>query len=527
MNIAERGAYWGRWRPDAVAVKIDGKETTFGEWADRIPRIAGALAARGIQPGDRVGVLGMNSVEWCELALGALHAGAVVVPLNIRFAPPELSYVLDHSGCRAVGYDSAFAELFARANENAQSEALRISLDGAADADVTHGELRSPDCRPGCVVRGASDPAVIGYTGGTTGFPKGATLTHGNIAAMALQYALAEGATINRRTILPIPLAFTGGVVNNFLGTYAVGGALILEREFVPERILQLLVAERITSMIGVPIMWQEVAAVDGFAEADLSTLETAICGGSPVSQELLETFLAKDVLIRQAYALTESSGSACVLPKAYALSKKKTAGVPNAHTEIRLVADDGAEINEPGVIGEILVRGPQVMSHYWEDQNATAEALRDGWLFTGDLGCFDADRFLRVVDRKKAMFVSGGLNVYPVEIERVVEAFPGVAECAAFGLPHERYGEASALVVRGTNGPLDVDALLARCREQLADYKVPRTVIQTGQLLPRSGLGKLLRNELSARYGPSLPPTRLATGSQSFARPPWTRSPR
>jgi fatty-acyl-CoA synthase len=500
VNVAERGEYWARWRPSEVAVRTAEADYTWAEMGDAVSRLAGGLGARGIGAGDRVGILAGNSIEWCRLAAAVMHAGAAVVPLNVRLAGPELGLILEHSGCSAVAYDGALAPLYASAPAP-EKPPLTISLDTEAQADVAIADLAQAEAVPSADTP-SDAPAVIGYTSGTTGLPKGAMLTHANIAACAQQTALSEGSSVDRRTLLCVPLAFTGGIVNNFLSTYAAGGTLILEPEFVPDRVIDLLERERITTLFAVPVMWQAIAATDAFADADLSALTTAICGGAPVPQKLLDAYLAKDVTIRQAYGLTEATGSVCMLPPELAVDKKLTAGLPNADTRVRLLAEDGSEV-ETGEVGEITVSGPQVMAGYWNDEQATAEAITDGWLRTGDLGRFDEDGLLTVVDRKKNMFISGGLNVYPAEVERIIDSLPEVAECAVFGIDHERWGEACAAVVRGTGEtPVEEQAVIDHCREHLSDYKVPKSVIAATGPLPRGMSGKVLRGEVEELYG-------------------------
>lgn len=498
MNVAERCDYWGRWLPDHVAIREGSEDLTWRGMADRVARVAGGLEARGVQPGDRVGILAANSTAWCVLAIAAMHRGAVVVPLNIRLAPPELRMILEHSGADTVAYDTSFAELFAAANGE-DTHRTTIALDDVATADTTFADLAASEPSP-AVTRDRDDAAVLGYTSGTTGLPKGVVLTHANIVACALQTAHAESSMHERRTLLCIPLAFTGGIVNNFLSTYVVGGMLVLEPTFVPDRVVQLMEQERITTWFAVPIMYQALTGVEAFADADLTSLTTAICGGAPVPRALLEAFHEKGVSVRQAYGITEATGSACLLPAAYA-ERTAAAGFPNIDTKIRLLDDEGVEV-PTGEVGEIAISGPQIMREYWNDPAATEKAVVDGWLLTGDLARFDEEGLIYIVDRKKSMFISGGLNVYPAEIERIVDSLPYVAECAAFGLQHDRFGEACAIVVRGTSGPVDEEALVAHCREQLADYKVPRTVFQTDEPLPRGMSGKILRNEIQDAYG-------------------------
>jgi fatty-acyl-CoA synthase len=498
LDLAEVCRAWARWQVGSVAIRCDGRNVTWGELHDRTDCIAGGLAERGLRPGDRLGLLGNNSVDWCELTVAAFKLGVAVVPLNIRLAPNELAYVVGDAGCAAVAVDGDLAERYDQAAKDLD-QIWRIRMDGALgdgpDVDVLAAstptrELPEVD---------EADPAIIAYTSGTTGRPKGAVLSHRNLLAHITMNGLANDWGPATRTLLCVPLAFTGGIVNNFMATYGVGGTLVLERTFDPARALALLTEERISVMIGVPVMWQGIAEAPGFAAADLSALTTAITGGAPVPESLLRTYQAKGVAIRQAYALTEATGIATQLPARLALEKRHSAGMATMHTRLRIVDADGQPC-APGETGEILVRGPQVMAGYWANPEATAAALRDGWLHTGDLGRQDADGLLEVVDRKNDMIISGGLNVYPAEIERVLADYPGLVEVAVIGVPHERWGEVPAAIVRGS-GPVDEAAVLAHCRAVLADYKAPKHIVVVSDPLPRSMSGKVLRRELRAEY--------------------------
>ena len=487
MDLAGICRYWARWQPDGVAIQFDGQSITWGDFDRRTDAIAAGLTARGLAAGDRLGILGQNSLGWCELVVAGFKLGATVVPLNIRLSPDELRYIVGHAGCAAVAVD---ADLASRYDEIAAGvgPCLRIRLEDAAGSGPTLDELAAAGPGAPADEIDESATAVIAYTSGTTGRPKGAMLTQRNLLAFIRQLGAAEGWSRTTRTLLCVPLAFTGGIVNNFVATYGAGGTLVLERTFEPARALQLLVDERITAMIGVPVMWQGITDVAGFDGADLSHLTTAITGGAPVPEPLLRTYQRKGVLIRQAYGLTEATALVAMLPPALATTKPKAAGLPVLHTEVRL-AD-----------GEILVRGPQVMAGYWGDDAATGKAIVDGWLHTGDLGRLDEDGLLEIVDRKNDLIISGGLNVYPAEIERVLAEFPGMVEAAVVGVPDQRWGEVPAAIVRGA-APFDEAALIAHCRGLLADYKTPRHVVVVDEPLPRSMSGKVLRREPRAKY--------------------------
>ncbi len=501
MDLSGIGRYWARWQPDRTAIRWAGADVSWAELERRIAGLAAGLRAHGVASGDRVGILAGNSVEWCELVLATYRAGAVVVPLNLRLSAPELSRLVADAGCTVIGLDAALATRWAEVAAE-HPKVTRLGLQEGVAADLSLPVLRSTPGAEQGPVNAASDPAIISYTSGTTGLPRGVTLTHGNVLAAAQQWQQADGWNRDTNLLLCVPLAFTGGIVNNFMGAYCCGATLILEADFAPSRALNLITETPIHAMAGVPVMFQGIAAAPGFAEADLTALRSAVTGGSPVPETLLRAYQDKGVRIRQAYALTEAAGSVCILPPEHALDRLESAGLPQLHTRLRVVSADGDDVpvNE---IGEILVSGPQVMSGYWNNPTATAAALRDGWLYTGDLGRLDADGYLSVVDRRNDKIISGGLNLYPAEIENVVAGFPGVVEVGAYGVPHERWGETVAISVGGAD--IDVDALVAHCRAHLGDYKVPRYVTVAREPLPRSGSGKVLRRELRATFDPSI----------------------
>jgi fatty-acyl-CoA synthase len=497
-SLAAVGPYWARWHPDAVAIRVGDVDVTWSELDQRVVGLAAGLQDRGVEAGDRVGILAGNCLEWCELALATLRAGGIVVPLNVRLSPPELSYVVDNAGCSLVACDSQLSELYdAVASEHEM--VLRVGI-GEAPGDVSLDELRSAEAALRPVAVGGNDPAIISYTSGTTGRPKGATLTHANVLASVSQWQHALGWTAESSFLLVAPLAFTGGIVSNFMSAYVVGGLLVVEQAFAPDRALELLASTPINTMFGVPVLWQAIAGVPGFDQADLSALTGAVTGGAPVPRALMQTYLDKGVTLSQAYSCTESCSSTAFPRADVAASKPHVAGWPMMNTEIRLVDEEGEEV-APGEVGEITIRGPQVMQGYWRNTEATAEALRGGWLHTGDLGSLDEEGNLAIVDRKNDMIISGGLNVYPAEIEKAISDLPGVAEVGAFGVPHERWGETVAVAVVGEVEP---DQLVEHCQQNLGDYKVPRFVTISEEPLPRSMSGKVMRRELRESFDES-----------------------
>jgi fatty-acyl-CoA synthase len=300
------------------------------------------------------------------------------------------------------------------------------------------------------------------------------------------------------RVLLPFPLAFTGGLAV-WLFTYWAGGCLVLEQAFDPSRALDLIETEHITGLFAVPVIFQTMVDHPRWAGADLSSWRVASSGGAAVPESLIRAVQSRSSPMAQGYSLTEASAAATVLAPRDALRRLGSAGLAVMHGQI-MVADDDDRPVPPGEIGEILVGGPQIMAGYWNRPEESAAALRNGWLHTGDLGRLD-DGYLYVVDRAKDMLISGGLNVYPAEIERLLAGLPGVTELAVIGVPDDRWGETPAVIVCGEAGTVTPEVLLAACAGELADYKTPRYLVVRDEPLPRNMSGKVLKRELQVEY--------------------------
>jgi fatty-acyl-CoA synthase len=352
---------------------------------------------------------------------------------------------------------------------------------------------------PSDVVVRADDPAFLCYTSGTTGDPKGAILTHGSWNVASQGWAQAIQLTTADRVALPFPLAFTGGLAV-WLFTYWAGARLVLEPAVDNDRLFDLFEQERVTALLSVPVILQQLADHPRFPSADLSSWRVACSGGAPVPLSLLRTIQARGIPMLQGFSLTEVSAAATMLPAADAFRKVGSAGLPTVHGRIAVEADDGTRCPS-GQVGEILVKGPQVMSGYWNNPVASAATLVEGWLHTGDLGYLDDEGYLYVVDRKKDMLISGGLNVYPAEIERVLAGLQGIVEVAVIGVPDERWGEVPAVVAVTAGSELGADTVLAACRAGLADFKLPRYLVVRDEPLPRNMSGKVLKRELKVEY--------------------------
>ena len=488
MNLAAIGRYWRRCQPEAVALRFDARTFTWLDLDRRTDEMAAGLAARGLARGDRLGLLLGNRPEFVELTIAAWKLGAVVVPMNVRFTPTEVAFVVGDADCRIVVTEEALAAGVALVRD-------RQPVLDAGDLDAVRHVGMSVDI----AATADADPACICYTSGTTGDPKGAVLTHGSWNVASQGWAQAVQLSTADRVLLPFPLAFTGGMAV-FLFTYWAGGRLVLEPGFDPDRALGLFERERITGFFAVPVIHQTLVDHPRWATADLSSWRVASSGGAPVPESLIRAVQDRGVPMLQGYSLTEGSAGVTVLPAHDALRKLGSAGLPVVHAEVRVVDRDDRPL-APGEVGEIVVRGPQVMQGYWGNPAATAETLRGGWLHTGDLGRLDDEGYLYVVDRAKDMLISGGLNVYPAEIERVLAGVPGVVEVAVVGVPDERWGETPVVVAYTAGAQLDGATVLDACRAVLADYKWPRYLVVRNEPLPRNMSGKVLKRDLRDLY--------------------------
>jgi fatty-acyl-CoA synthase len=340
---------------------------------------------------------------------------------------------------------------------------------------------------------------MIMYTSGTTGRPKGATLSNGNIVWNCYNVLVDVDLGADEVTLVTAPMFHTAALNLTCLPTLLKGGRLVIEPSFDPERVIEVTERERVTCLFGVPTMFATLAALPGWPAADLSSVRTLLCGGAPVPEALIHTYLERGFSFIQGYGMTETAPTALLLDKDMVERKAGSAGVPQFFTDVRVVRPDLTDV-APGERGEILVHGPNVMQGYWGRPEATAEAFAaGGWFRSGDVATLDEDGFAHIVDRMKDVIISGGENVYPAEVENELSHHPAVAECAVIGVPHEKWGEVGkAFVVRRPGVPVDADDLLAFLAGRLARYKIPASV-EFVETLPRNPTGKILRAKLRA----------------------------
>jgi fatty-acyl-CoA synthase len=488
VHLADIGRYWAANRPDEVGLRFEGRDFTWLDLDRRTDELAGGLAALGVGRGDRVGLLMSNRPEWCEIAMASLKLDAIVVPLNVRFTASEVGYVADDADCRVMVSEEAFGDALTSIGDR------RVVMAEHLDEHRRVGE--APAVVPG---GGGAMPAFICYTSGTTGDPKGAILTHESWNAGSQGWAQAMAIGPTDRVLLPFPLAFTGGLAV-WLFTYWAGGCVVLERGFDATRALELIESERITGIFAVPVIYQSMISHPRWGDTDLSSWRVASSGGAAVPESIIRAVQARGVPMAQGYSLTEASAAGTVLAPRDALRKLGSAGLAVMHGRI-MVADDDDRAVPAGEVGEILVGGPQIMVGYWNRPEESAAALRNGWLHTGDIGRLDDEGYLYVVDRVKDMLISGGLNVYPAEIERLLAHLPGIVEVAVIGVPDEHWGETPAVIAVGDPELVTSSAVLAACAGTLAGFKLPRYLVVRDEPLPRNMSAKVQKRELLETY--------------------------
>lgn len=484
--------WWARTQGDDTALIVGDDALSYHALQDWTSRVGRHLAEQGVQPGDRVGVLGGNSLEWCAAALGVLKAGAVLVPLNPRLVAPELRTICVDAGAGAVIADAAFEPLVKEVVALGQSLEL-VGLDVIAD-------LRAGPVDDFVVDVAPDDPTMVIFTSGTTGLSKGVICTNRSLLSIVFEATLTEeGLRPGGRTLLVLPLAFTPGLVWGLAMTVTLGGLLVVEPSLDPARAVDLLERHAISALFGVPLIFTAISQASNFAAADLSALKSAFTGGAPVPVSLLAAWGAKGVSLRQIYGMTEAGGVATGTLVKDAAAHPDTCGTGSIFTEFRVVDADGRDC-PPGESGEIVLRGPGMTPGYWNDPATTAQAIQDGWIRSGDLGVTDADGRLKFLDRIKDLIITGGINVSPVEIEQVIGALDGVTEVAVISAPDEKFGETPAAIVVAAEG-VDAAAVVEHCNAQLSSYKVPRYVVFRREPLPRLPSGKLAKVAIRAEY--------------------------
>jgi long-chain acyl-CoA synthetase len=482
-------------RPEKIAAIEGDRRATYAELWSRALRRAAALADAGVEPGDRVALLGINTVDFVTAYYGILARGAVVVPIAPMLVADEIAFLLEDSGARVALVADDLQSVVASGAEQAGVKVL------------TFGEALAAGPLPHRAAREPLDAAVLFYTSGTTGRPKGATLTHFNLVMNAFTNAFTANHIRSDEVMFGcLPLFHTFGQTVALNGTFLAGGTLVLQPRFDPAQALELMVEHDVTAFLGVPTMYMALLAAveaDG-TDLPLPDLRLCVSGGAPLPVKVLEQFNTTfDVTIQEGYGLSETSPTATVNQLEYGV-EAGSIGHPIWGVEVEIAdseVDDAIVLLAAGETGEIVIRGHNVFEGYHGRPDATAAAIVDGWFRSGDLGTKDERGFIRIVDRKKDLILRGGYNVYPRELEEVLVRHPDVDQVAVVGIPHETHGEEVLAVVVPRDGAIiDAETFLGWAGEHIARHKRPR-LVQVVEELPLGPSRKVLKRELRDRY--------------------------
>ncbi|MFL6206642.1 MAG: acyl-CoA synthetase [Acidimicrobiales bacterium] len=485
--------------PHKAITLFEGEAITYAEMAERSAALAAGLAERGVRRGDVVALLSYSCPEMIETVFAANHLGAIAMPINWRLAAPEVRYILEHSGARALVCDRDLLALADEATKGIEGTIVRAAIAPTApDGWVALADVRS---RPiDAVAVAADDVHRLMYTSGTTGRPKGVMLTHANLAWKNLAHLVEFGFTSADLGLACGPLYHVGALDLTTTTLIAAGATVIVHRTFDAAAVVDELERSRVTTVWLAPAMVNAIMALPDVERRDLSSVRVIINGGEkmpiPLIERIQRTF--PSAWFADAYGLTETVSGDTFLDRDSIVTKLGSVGRPCLHLELDIWDDAGRPL-PPGERGEIVLRGPKVFKGYWRDEDATARAFAGGWFHTGDVGVVDDDGYLFIVDRLKDMIVSGGENIASSEVERVLYEHDAVLEAAVVGRPDERWGEVPvAYVVLRDGSSATEEELLERCRRDLAKFKVPKD-LSFIDALPRNPSGKVLKRELRA----------------------------
>ncbi|WP_062981644.1 fatty-acid--CoA ligase FadD5 [Nocardia anaemiae] len=492
-------------RPDAVAVRFRGVDTTWRQLHERSLKFADALSRRGIGFGDRVLILALNYPEYLEAVFGINALGAIAVPVNFRLTPPEVAYIVSDSGAKAIVTDTMLQPLATAVHGQAPELATCIVIGGrSADGVLGYDDVLAEGGRPHTPLDIPEDtPALIMYTSGTTGSPKGAVLSHANMNAQALTCIRATDISPESVGFCTSPLFHIAGL-GSLAPYFLLGAKTVLHPlgAFDPTEFLDAVEREQATTAFCVPAQWQMICEEPTVKQRKLA-LKVLSWGAAPASDTVLRAMADcfPDAVNVAVFGQTEMSPITCVLEGKDAIRKLGSVGKPIPTIQARVVDDEMNDV-APGEIGEIVYRGPTLMQGYWNKPEATADAFAGGWFHSGDLVRADEEGFLWVVDRKKDMIISGGENIYCAEVENVLFAHPKIREAAVVGRAHEKWGEVPVAVVAlvDPDAELTLDELAPFLNENLARYKHPKDLVIVAEL-PRNASGKVVKVQLRKDY--------------------------
>jgi fatty-acyl-CoA synthase len=495
-----------RLTPDKTALVLleGGERLTYRQLDERAIRCARMWRDRlDLEPGDRVGILAHNRVEYVEAFCAAGKTGVVLVTLGTRLTAHELAHIVTDSGIRALVYDGDFAETVAALRDLVAVEQWVALDEPAAPADRRYGELTAEleaaaferrRCAP-------EDTYCLLYTSGTTGQPKGVVIPHRQVAWNGYNTVVSWQLREDDVSSIFTPLYHAGGLMAFLTPLFTIGGTIVLHGGFDVSEIWRTIESERCTVVLGVPTIWKMLMEAPEFATVDLSHVRAFYSGGAPLPHYIIEAYQRRGVVFKQGFGMTEVGVNCFAMTAEESVRKIGSIGKPLMFTDVKLVDDEGREVGIDEV-GELLFRGPHVSRGYWSNPQATAAALDDeGWFHSGDLARCDEEGFFFVAGRAKDMIISGGVNVYPAEIEAALLLHPDVADAAVVAVPDERWGEVGVAYIVPLEGRrIDADALSGHLGERLAKFKIPKRFELIDEL-PRTAYGKVVKGELRDRF--------------------------
>lgn len=474
--------------PNRIACITDQEKLTYFEFNERIQQVAAFLKNKyKVEKGARIAILSQNNLEYMILLFAIAKLQCIAVPLNIRLNVKELSFQLNDSGTSILVYEQPFEEIA----KDLQEE-LNLSLINIQDLKGNHNFERILETDP----IDEHAPYIICYTSGTTGKPKGAVLTQNNMFWNAINNTLAIDLTSMDRCIVLLPLFHIGGIGLFALPTLFVGGTIVIPGKFEPDKAVEMIEKYQVTVVMGVPSIHLAILHSTAFQKCKLNSVRWFYSGGAPCPKELIEAFSDKGYLFGQGFGMTETSPTIFMLSREDAQNKKGSIGKPVLFADVKLV-DDSNNVVKKGEVGHLLIRGPIVMKEYWNRPDVTADSIKDGWFYSGDLAKVDEEGFYYIVGRKKEMIISGGENIYPLEIEQVINELPEVLEVAVVGIADPKWGEVPiAFITTNEGASIIEDDVKNYCLKNLAKYKVPKEVHFVKEL-PKNATGKIQKTIL------------------------------
>ena len=486
--------------PSTTALVCEGERFSYAQCDAIVRRLAAGLAARGVARGERVVMFIDNRPEFVFVLLALQRLGAIAVPVGVREQRPGLAYIVRQCGAIGMVADAALAERLPDASE-APALQWRVAIGEAANCVPYDSLLAHETAAPAAADPAETDAAVILYTSGTTGNPKGAMLTHLNLVHSVLHYQACMRLGAGEVSALAVPASHVTGLVAILLTMIGVAGTTVIVPAFKAEPFIALMQRERVTHTLMVPAMYNLCLLQPAFAQADLGAWRVGGYGGAPMPVATIDALAQKlpGLTLLNCYGATETTSPATMMPRGDTRVHADSVGVALPLAEVRVMDDEGREV-PPGQTGELWIAGPMVVPGYWANREATAASFTAGWWHSGDLGSVDARGYVRVFDRKKDMLNRGGFKIYSVEVENVLMAWPGMVEAAVVGKSCPVLGERVHAFVHAPGSAGDDAALRAFCAARLADYKVPETFTWSDAPLPRNANGKLMKRTLRDR---------------------------